>query len=75
MILDEPTTEIYASQVAAPLFGELAGWTLRHYRVSPGVDVVIEEAPDPGIGRVETAVEPESVSDGPEQAIAAGSGE
>ncbi len=46
VILDEPTTEIYASRVAAPLFGELAGWTLRHYQVSPAFDVVVEDAQD-----------------------------
>ena len=42
VILDEPTSEIYASRVAAPLFGELAGWTLRHFQVAPGHDVVLE---------------------------------
>ncbi len=42
VILDEPRDVIYASRVAAPLFGELAGWTLRHYQVSPAVDVVLE---------------------------------
>jgi cell division protein FtsI (penicillin-binding protein 3) len=47
VILDEPQTEIYASRIAAPLFGELAGWTLRHFQVSPSVDVVFEERPAP----------------------------
>ncbi|MGI9622151.1 MAG: peptidoglycan D,D-transpeptidase FtsI family protein [Acidimicrobiales bacterium] len=42
VILDEPVNEIYASRIAAPLFGELAGWTLRHYQVSPRTDLVIE---------------------------------
>lgn len=45
VIVDEPTTEIYASRVAAPLFGDLAGWTLRHYQVAPTVDVVVDPAP------------------------------
>lgn len=39
VIIDEPTTDIFASRVAAPLFGELAAWTLRHYQVSPTGDV------------------------------------
>lgn len=46
VIIDEPSTEIYASRVAAPLFGELAAWALRHYRVSPAGDVVFSEGSD-----------------------------
>ena len=40
VVIDEPATDIFASKVAAPLFGELAAWSLRHYRVSPAGDVV-----------------------------------
>lgn len=51
VIIDEPQTEIYASRVAAPLFGELAAWTLRHHQVSPAGDVVFETAAGPlGVG-------------------------
>lgn len=45
VVIDEPTTDIYASIVAAPLFGELAAWTLRHYQVSPPAAVVLQDAP------------------------------
>jgi cell division protein FtsI (penicillin-binding protein 3) len=43
VIIDEPSPEIYASRVSAPLFGELAAWTLRHYQVSPDTDLIFEE--------------------------------
>lgn len=43
VVIDEPSPEIYASRVSAPLFGELAAWTLRHYQVSPDTDLVFEE--------------------------------
>lgn len=60
VILDEPKTEIYASRVTAPIFGELAAWTLRHYHVSPSADVVLE----PRAAATPTpAVEPESVDE------------
>ncbi len=59
VILDEPTSEIYASRVAAPLFGELAGWTLRHYQVSPAADILVQ-----GDGRLPTADE---VASGPRE--------
>jgi cell division protein FtsI (penicillin-binding protein 3) len=44
VVIDEPSPEIYASRVSAPLFGELAAWTLRHYQVSPDTDLVFDEA-------------------------------
>ena len=44
VVLDEPTTDIFASKTAAPLFGELASWTLRHFQVRPAVDVVVASA-------------------------------
>ena len=60
VILDEPKTEIYASRVTAPIFGELAAWTLRHYQVSPSADVVLE----PQVAPTATpAVEPETVDE------------
>jgi cell division protein FtsI/penicillin-binding protein 2 len=43
VLIDEPSPEIYASRVSAPLFGELAAWTLRHYQVSPDTDLIFEE--------------------------------
>lgn len=43
VVIDEPTTEIYASKVSAPLFGELAAWTLRHFQISPPLDVVLRD--------------------------------
>ena len=46
VILDEPD-ETYASRTAAPLFGELAAWTLRHYQVTPASAVVFT-APSEG---------------------------
>lgn len=46
VIIDEPANEIYASRTAAPLFGELAAWTLRHFQVSPEGDVVFEASGD-----------------------------
>jgi cell division protein FtsI (penicillin-binding protein 3) len=74
VILDEPTTEIYASRVAAPLFAELAGWTLRHYRVSPGSDLVLDKAPiSPQSGPAESAAavgDDDEAAAGPAQANA-----
>lgn len=67
VILDEPTTEIYASRVAAPLFGELAAWTLRHFQVSPTAEIVVSPddgtAPDPARKR-ENEIGDEAASDG-----------
>ena len=40
VIIDEPTGKFYASETAAPLFGELAGWALRHYMISPSTNLV-----------------------------------
>ena len=40
VIIDEPTGKFYASETAAPLFGELAGWALRHYMISPSANLV-----------------------------------
>lgn len=60
VILDEPKTEIYASRVTAPIFGELAAWTLRHYQVSPSADVVLE----PQVAATPTpAIEPETIDE------------
>ncbi len=38
VIIDDPAPieeQFYASHVAAPLFGEIAAWSLRHYQISP----------------------------------------
>jgi cell division protein FtsI/penicillin-binding protein 2 len=38
VIIDDPAPieeQFYASHVAAPLFGKLASWSLRHYQISP----------------------------------------
>jgi len=51
VIIDEPTGDFFASAVAAPLFAELAAWSLRHYQVSPDGDVVVA-----GTGRNEAAL-------------------
>ncbi|MBN39985.1 MAG: hypothetical protein CL457_04910 [Acidimicrobiaceae bacterium] len=40
VIIDEPADNFYASETAAPLFGDLASWTLRHYKISPSSDLV-----------------------------------
>lgn len=70
VILDEPKTEIYASRVTAPIFGELAAWTLRHYQVSPSADVVLE--PQVGVTPTPTpAVQRETV----DEALSASSAE
>jgi cell division protein FtsI (penicillin-binding protein 3) len=40
VVLDEPGCgEYFASRVAAPLFGQLAGWALRHYEIAPDMSV------------------------------------
>jgi cell division protein FtsI (penicillin-binding protein 3) len=44
VVLDEPDA-IYASRTAAPLFGQPAAWTLRHFQISPTTSVVVEPAP------------------------------
>lgn len=62
VILDEPSTSIFASAVSAPLFGELAAWAVRHFQVSPSTDLVLETA-----GADTAAIEPASdVSDSDE---------
>ena len=40
VIIDEPVDNFYASETAAPLFGDLASWALRHYKISPSSDLV-----------------------------------
>jgi cell division protein FtsI (penicillin-binding protein 3) len=57
VVIDEPGTSIYASQVAAPLFSQMATYVLRHQRVPPSAQpwTPIVPAPGEGIGG-ETAV-------------------
>ncbi len=56
VVLDEPETSIYASETAAPVFAELAQFSLRHLGIAPadvgfaGVDV---PEPSEGIGATE----------------------
>ena len=47
VIIDDPAPieeKFYASHVAAPLFGEIAGWSLRHYQISPFKEVQLSES-------------------------------
>lgn len=44
VIIDEPAGQFYASETAAPLFGELASWALRHYKISPTSSLVYSAA-------------------------------
>ncbi len=44
VVVDEPTNGFFASTVAAPLFAELAAWSLRHYQISPNGDVLFGDA-------------------------------
>ncbi len=44
VIIDEPTDQFYASETAAPLFGDIASWALRHYKISPSSDLVYSVA-------------------------------
>ncbi len=49
VIIDDPPPveeKYYASHVAAPIFGELASWTLRHYQVSPVSELLLAESDD-----------------------------
>ena len=39
VVIDEPVTNIYASQAAAPLFAELAKYSLQRLRIAPPVDI------------------------------------
>jgi hypothetical protein len=43
VVLDEPCREYFASKVVAPLFGELAGWALRHYEIAPDIAVAEQD--------------------------------
>jgi cell division protein FtsI (penicillin-binding protein 3) len=63
VVIDEPATDIYASQVAAPLFGELAAWSLRHYRVSPAGDVVFGSGDDLSAVGPSAATAPDGAGD------------
>ncbi len=49
VVLDEPDGS-YASRTSAPLFGELAAWTLRHFQVSPGTDLVFDRPEQQALG-------------------------
>ena len=51
VVIDEPVTNFYASQAAAPLFAELAKYSLRRLRIAPPVDFVTVE---PKLGPVPT---------------------
>ncbi len=43
VVIDEPVTNFYASQAAAPLFAELAKYTLQRLRIAPPVGFVTVE--------------------------------
>ena len=46
VIIDDPAPieeQFYASHVAAPLFGEIASWSLRHYQISPFKEVQLSD--------------------------------
>ncbi len=50
VVIDEPITNIYASQAAAPLFADLAKYSLQRLRIAPPVDIVAVKpklGPDP----------------------------
>ncbi len=40
VVIDEPITNFYASQTAAPLFAELAKYSLQRLRIAPPVDFI-----------------------------------
>lgn len=40
VVIDEPVTNFYASQAAAPLFAELAKYSLQRLRIAPPVDYI-----------------------------------
>ncbi len=52
VIIDEPTDNFYASETAAPLFGDLASWALRHYKISPSSDLVYSAIDQGDIGNL-----------------------
>lgn len=56
VVLDEPETSIYASETAAPVFAELAQFSLRHLGIAPadvGFDEVDLPEPSAGLGPAE----------------------
>jgi len=63
VIIDDPPPveeQFYASHVAAPLFGQLASWSLRHYQVSPASELLMSEiiaAGEPSIEGDQTVLE------------------
>ena len=50
VVIDEPGTSIYASQVAAPLFSQVATYALRHLRIPPTAEPWVPVVPAPGEG-------------------------
>jgi cell division protein FtsI (penicillin-binding protein 3) len=46
VVVDEPTTEYYASDVSAPAFSELARYALRRYDIPPAAVSAQAEVPD-----------------------------
>jgi hypothetical protein len=56
VVLDEPETSIYASETAAPVFAELAQFSLRHLGIAPAdVGFAAVDVPEPsdGVGPTE----------------------
>ena len=46
VIIDDPAPieeKFYASHVVAPLFGDIAAWSLRHYQISPFKEVQLSD--------------------------------
>lgn len=48
VVIDEPSTSIYASQSAAPLFARVATYSLRHLRIPPTLATWTAIVPAPG---------------------------
>ncbi|MGH9119025.1 MAG: peptidoglycan D,D-transpeptidase FtsI family protein, partial [Acidimicrobiales bacterium] len=65
VVIDEPGTSIYASQVAAPLFARMATYALRHERIPPSVEQWAPNVPAPGEGPGRA---PEATTDGRDEA-------
>jgi cell division protein FtsI (penicillin-binding protein 3) len=52
VVIDEPSNNIYASDVAAPVFARLARYGLREFRIPPPAQPLVSSVPDPTVDPV-----------------------
>lgn len=62
VVVQEPQTSVYASDIAAPVFSQLASWTLRKYQIPPPA---LLQAADKSVPALSSSVDEKSDNDLP----------